>query len=149
MALAGPRTTTRYGEPDQSEHPADAPKAIDGDPATSWTTETYNGGLNGKPGVGLYVDAGSPASPPASSRCTAEPASTTQARVYGHAPGTAAAEHRRLAAGVGGTVTSGHQRFTLDTKGKRYRYYLLWITKLPPAGQASRSPRSALAQDAA
>jgi hypothetical protein len=24
------------------------------------------------------------------------------------------------------------QRFNLDTGGKRYRYYLVWITALPP-----------------
>ena len=32
----------------------------------------------------------------------------------------------------GGTVRRKHQRFTLRTDGKRYRYYLVWITKLPP-----------------
>ena len=32
----------------------------------------------------------------------------------------------------GGTVEDGKQRFELDTAGKDYRYYLVWITKLPP-----------------
>ena len=32
----------------------------------------------------------------------------------------------------GGTVRRKHQRFKLRTDGKRYRYYLVWITKLPP-----------------
>ena len=32
----------------------------------------------------------------------------------------------------GGTVRSDHQRFKLDAGGKRYRFYLVWITELPP-----------------
>ncbi len=31
--------------------------AIDGQPDTKWTTETYYGGTLGKAGVGLYLDA--------------------------------------------------------------------------------------------
>ena len=32
----------------------------------------------------------------------------------------------------GGTIKRKRQRFTLRTGGKQYRYYLVWITKLPP-----------------
>ena len=32
----------------------------------------------------------------------------------------------------GGTVRDDHQRFKLDTDGERYRFYLVWITELPP-----------------
>ena len=32
----------------------------------------------------------------------------------------------------GGTVESRKQRFKLDTGDRRYRYYLVWITELPP-----------------
>ena len=31
----------------------------------------------------------------------------------------------------GGTVTGPRQRFHLSTDGTAYRYYLVWITKLP------------------
>ena len=34
----------------------------------------------------------------------------------------------------GGTVNSNDKRFKLDTGGTAYRYYLVWITKLPPGG---------------
>src|SRR3954447_473751 len=53
--------TSDYDPPpgDGAEHTADVPKAVDGDPKTAWTTETYSAGLGTKPGVGLYVDAGS------------------------------------------------------------------------------------------
>ena len=41
---------------DQTEHPLEAKAVIDGDTETTWTTESYDGGvLNGKPGVGIYV----------------------------------------------------------------------------------------------
>ena len=42
------------------EHPEEAPLAADGDPATSWTTQTYSSDLAtlGKPGVGLTFDLG-------------------------------------------------------------------------------------------
>lgn len=48
---------------DQTENMADAPLAVDGDPATAWDTLVYYnnpkfGGL--KPGVGLVVDLGAP-----------------------------------------------------------------------------------------
>ena len=42
------------------EHPEEAPLAADGDPGTSWTTQTYSTDLAtlGKPGVGLTFDLG-------------------------------------------------------------------------------------------
>jgi hypothetical protein len=45
---------------DTTENDNLAPRAIDGDPATTWTTLCYSDRfLNGKPGVGLVVDLGS------------------------------------------------------------------------------------------
>ena len=41
----------------------------------------------------------------------------------------------------GGTVKRKRQRFTLRTGGKPYRYYLVWITKLPPGAGARRDLR--------
>jgi hypothetical protein len=47
-----------YGN--RSESPAQLPLAIDGDPATAWTTAHYSSaGLGGKRGVGLVLDLGS------------------------------------------------------------------------------------------
>src|SRR5205823_6430338 len=47
---------------DGQEHHSEIPRAVDNDPATVWSTETYRDhtftGTSGpKPGVGLYVDA--------------------------------------------------------------------------------------------
>ena len=32
----------------------------------------------------------------------------------------------------GGLVRREDQRFRLSTRGERYRYFLVWITELPP-----------------
>ena len=45
--------------PDEVEHPEEAPLAIDGDPATTWGTETYSTPMHEvKEGVGLVLDLG-------------------------------------------------------------------------------------------
>jgi eukaryotic-like serine/threonine-protein kinase len=44
-ALSGPK----------NQHPTLDNLAIDGSPSTAWTTESYDGDVLGKPGVGLYV----------------------------------------------------------------------------------------------
>jgi eukaryotic-like serine/threonine-protein kinase len=45
---------------DGNEHSTDAPKAVDRDPATYWTTETYRDfAATGKKGVGLVLSSGS------------------------------------------------------------------------------------------
>ena len=42
------------------ENDEQAPRAIDGDPATAWSTETYTNFSRDKPGVGLTLDLGEP-----------------------------------------------------------------------------------------
>ena len=44
---------------DDIEHHSEAPRVVDRDPGTVWTTESYSGGLAGsnKDGVGVYLDA--------------------------------------------------------------------------------------------
>jgi hypothetical protein len=53
-------TAKDYDPLGDKEHPEQAKLAIDGDPSTNWTTETYDTGALNKPGVGLYVDLGDP-----------------------------------------------------------------------------------------
>ncbi len=56
LAVTGARDHDPSG--DGSEHPELAALAIDGDPATAWSTEEYSQGLAGvpKPGVGLVIE---------------------------------------------------------------------------------------------
>jgi tRNA A-37 threonylcarbamoyl transferase component Bud32 len=118
---------------DDDEHADQARLAVDKDPGTAWTTESYgNASLGNKPGVGLYVDAAP--SVAATSVEIDSPKTGWLAELYvapdGPAPrGMPDPLWSRVG---GGTVRRRKQRFTLRTGGKPYRYYLVWITELPP-----------------
>jgi len=113
------------------EHAHEAPFVVDGDPGTFWSTETYSGPLEAqKPGVGIYVDAD---------------------------PGVAATrvEIRSRTPGWSGQILGARQSLPdkLPSEGwvkladvrdagrrervalpasERMRYYLVWLTALPP-----------------
>jgi tRNA A-37 threonylcarbamoyl transferase component Bud32 len=131
------RTSAQDFDPlgDKDEHADEARLAVDKDPGTSWTTESYTGGtLAGKAGVGLYVDAAPGVA--ATSLEIDTPKTGWQVEIQvapdGSAPDGPPGQAREWQKVAGGTVRHTHQRFTLHTNGKRYRYYLVWITKLPP-----------------
>jgi serine/threonine-protein kinase len=119
---------------DDEEHHSQAPLVVDRDRGTSWTTEGYSSGLEGanKPGVGIYLDAKPSVDAVRMEIQSADPG--WKAEIYG-APGDRVPE--TITSGWtklgGGTVKSDRQRFQLDSQGKRYRYYLVWITALPPS----------------
>jgi serine/threonine-protein kinase len=118
---------------DDEEHADETPLAVDRQPGTTWSTEGYRDGLAGagKAGVGLYLDARPGVEAVRMEIQSAEPGWT--AEIYAAPPG-------RVPEGIedgwtrvgGGQVRSADQRFRLDTGGERYRYYLVWITELPP-----------------
>jgi serine/threonine-protein kinase len=117
------------------EHADEAHLAVDKDPGTAWTTESYSGGtLAGKAGVGLYIDAAPGVSATKIEIDTPKPGWQAEIHVApdGDAPTQAPGKGDEWQKVGGGTVRRKHQRFTLRTDGKRYRYYLVWITKLPP-----------------
>ena len=107
-----------YG--DNSEHDYRAREAIDGDPATFWNTEHYDGGLN-KPGVGLVLDLG------AAKRLS-------KLVVRSGTPGfTAKIESGSSATGPFNPVSrpqevGGNTTFSLN--GDPAQYYVVWITDL-------------------
>ncbi|HKP88723.1 MAG TPA: protein kinase [Thermoleophilaceae bacterium] len=123
-----------YGT-NKQEHPTEALRAIDGDGATAWTTEDYHTrSFAPKPGVGLFVDAGRNVVPRRLDVRTPTPGFL--ARIYaskvtppsGAGQDTFADWGRPLA-----TVTvDSPERVFLNTAGQSYRYYLIWIFKLPP-----------------
>jgi eukaryotic-like serine/threonine-protein kinase len=118
---------------DDDEHHAEAARVVDRDFDTTWSTESYRDGLAGasKAGVGIYLDAKPGVDAVRMEIRTPEPG--WKAEIYGaagsHAPASIESGWTKIG---GGTVRSDHQRFKLDTGGKRYRFYLLWITELPP-----------------
>jgi eukaryotic-like serine/threonine-protein kinase len=115
------------------EHPADAPKAIDGNAVTAWTTERYSDGLQ-KPGVGLYVDTRTPIPGRLLDIISNQGGYRAEVRAAGgEFPPPRIAGWTR----VGGPERVGAvTHISLDTRGKSYRYYLVWIIKLPTGGQA-------------
>jgi hypothetical protein len=112
--------------------------AVDGDPGTAWTTEIYYDNTLGKPGVGLYVDAGKSVVAGTMSLVTQTPGYA--ATIYASA---SAPNPDRFDVGSGGWVKVGsasdvqrHQTIHLSGGGA-YRYYLVWITSLGGRDQAS------------
>ncbi|HEX2110051.1 MAG TPA: protein kinase [Gaiellaceae bacterium] len=110
---------------DGVEHPELLPAATDRDPTTYWRTETYDGGLDavGKAGVGLVLDTRRPRALDELTIVSGTPGFTAIVRAGDSVDG----EFVEVSAGeeVGERTT-----FDLDTGGRRYRYYLVWITRL-------------------
>ena len=132
------RTSANDFDPlgDQEEHADEAPLAVDQEPGTEWTTERYqNDTLNkprGEPGVGLYIDAVPGVNGRALEIQTDDPGWEMELYAATERPPADQWPSDVWTEVGGGTVEKGKQRFELDTGDERYRYYLVWITKLPP-----------------
>jgi len=114
------------------EHSDTAPLATDGNPATSWTTETYGsqdfGGL--KDGVGLVLDAGSSVKLVHLTVTTPTPGFVAEIQVGDSqgGPFTVDSSSETVAA-----------KTTFTLAGTSGQYYVVWITKLPPQDRAEIS----------
>ncbi|HWX09994.1 MAG TPA: serine/threonine-protein kinase, partial [Gaiellaceae bacterium] len=114
---------------DGSEHNDAVAKATDGNPATFWTTDHYNsssfGGL--KPGVGLVLDAGKPLTAKTVTVTTDTPGFTAKIQTGSSASGPFADDSSVQT--VNGTTTFALHATTA-------RYYVVWLTSLPPGNVA-------------
>jgi eukaryotic-like serine/threonine-protein kinase len=118
-------------EGDGDEHSDEVQAAVDGNQTTAWTTESYVTGPSledsGKGGVGLYLDAGQPVAARSLEVRSSDPG--WDLVVYGAADSvpddidgwTELASQSDM---------KTHETVSLQTSGSKYRYYLLWITKL-------------------
>jgi len=118
-----------FGTPQKEEHPQEARNVIDGNPNTSWSTESYSGGtLGGKSGVGIYLDA-----KPSANGARLEIDSSTpgwSGTIYAAkstVPSTLP-DPKWVAVGDIGKAT---KKTTVVLDGTAYRYYLVWIQALP------------------
>ena len=130
LQLQGVQAYDPFGNP-KSENDADAGKAADGDPATSWNTEHYKSPEFGrlKPGVGLVLDAGAPQQVSRVDLRLVAPGANIE--VYGSdsVPTSFDQWGTQLA-----SRPDAPKSFSFDlSDGTNYRYYLVWFTKLPPA----------------
>jgi eukaryotic-like serine/threonine-protein kinase len=131
----GTRAASDYDpEGDGEESPDSTQFAIDGNRPTSWDTETYQGGFAGsdKQGVGLYVDTGTAVAAKQLELVTSTPGYRATVYAANTVPG-----------GLGGwkrvsrpQTVEQDDTFVLHTDGRRYRYYLLWISSLPESNKA-------------
>jgi eukaryotic-like serine/threonine-protein kinase len=110
---------------DEEEHSEDVSAAVDGNPGTYWTTESYDGGL-GKAGVGLLFDLGQSRAVKAAVITSDTPGMTLELRAVDEAPSDSAAM-----SAVGAATAEEVTRFAAG--GRRARYWLVWITELPDA----------------
>ena len=106
---------------DGAEHPEAVPRATDGDPATYWTTSTYQDFSATKKGVGLVLDVGKEDSVSAVTVASDTPGYTAEIQA-GTSP---SGPFETVAAGktIGATTT-----FELDDVTTRY--LVVWITDL-------------------
>jgi eukaryotic-like serine/threonine-protein kinase len=117
---------------DGQENRAAVDLALDGDRSTAWSTEHYDTPELGsiKDGVGIYLDAGSPVVAKALRIITPKPGWSFSLYVANTVPDTVAKWTK-----VGGsTIDSSGKTFSLDTGGQRFRYFLVWITRLADDG---------------
>ena len=99
------------------EHPERSTPALDRDPNTAWSTESYQGGLS-KPGVGIYVDA----KPRRRRRAAWTSARRRRAgRARSTSPRTRSRRRCRAAGATSATSTptAARRRVDLDTAGQR------------------------------
>jgi serine/threonine-protein kinase len=126
------------------EHAEDVASVVDGDLNTSWSSEHYVEASLGKPGLGVSLDAAPGVAARAIELQTPTPGFT--AEIY------AASQPKSANAGAtaAGSLTalgwtrlseprSVGSRSTIAINPARtvYRYYLIWITQLPPGSQTA------------
>ena len=128
-AISGPKT----------QNPNLVGYTVDGDPGTAWTTQIYYDNTLGKPGVGVYVDAGRPVVAGTMNLVTQTPGYA--ASIYGR---TTTPNPDTFDTGSDGWTKLGsvasvqaHQTIHLNAGRVAYRYYLVWITSLGGRSQAA------------
>jgi hypothetical protein len=119
---------------DRAERANRVPRAWDGKPATAWTTLRYRDpSMGGKKGVGLLVDLGAPR-PVSSVRLVLVGNNTTVAVRAGDTVARAPKGYRVFARAKGAPT-----EVTLrSVQPVTARYLAIWLTRLPPNGDAYR-----------
>ncbi|MDX6664686.1 MAG: eukaryotic-like serine/threonine-protein kinase [Solirubrobacteraceae bacterium] len=125
------------------EHPQETSAVVDRDPNSTWSTEGYTGGFGNKPGVGIYIDAHPRVAAVRMDIRTPTPG--WEGEVYvakDKVPTTLPDPGWKKVATIGPTKST--TAVDLDTAGNAYRYYLVWITKLPPNARRAEIAEIAL-----
>jgi tRNA A-37 threonylcarbamoyl transferase component Bud32 len=128
----------------EPEHPKQVANAIDGDPTTAWSTEHYlDDTLGSKPGTGLYVDAAPGLRARALEIQTPTPGFDAAVYASNHFDGALPFGSPESLSERGWTQLALPQTIAAQstihfaTGGIRYRYYLVWITRLPSGSETA------------
>jgi serine/threonine protein kinase len=124
--LSGVTAFDPFGSPPGQEHNADAPRATDKNSSTYWETESYHSTFAaiGKKGVGLVLDAGKSVRLHRLGLATQTPGFIAVIR-GGDSEGGPFDDYLSAS-----QTAQGDTQFALH--GGKHRYYLIWITSLPP-----------------
>jgi serine/threonine-protein kinase len=124
VEVSGVTSYDPFGD-NKEEHSAAAFNITDGNPTTYWSTERYNDAPSlGKPGVGVVIDGSTLVDLAQLVVVTDTPGFTAEIDATNTEGGTPAKVSDSKV--VGKTTTFG-----ISSNGPK-RYYVIWITKLPP-----------------
>jgi tRNA A-37 threonylcarbamoyl transferase component Bud32 len=125
------------------EHAEDVASVVDGDLNTSWSTEHYIEGSLGKPGLGVSIDAAPGVAARAIEIQTPTPGFTAAVYASTGLPSSGSSPTGKSLTELGWTplasarTIDARTNISIDSSRLVYRYYLVWITKLPPARETA------------
>lgn len=112
---------------DNTEHDSTVRNAIDGNLHSDWTTEQYQNGVLGKDGIGLWGRTYRPAT--ASSATVRTPDSSLSVTIYGAKTLPKTPDGWQELGSADGAIDNRRIELRAVTG---LRYYMVWITELPP-----------------
>ena len=148
VAVSVPQAAAKDFDPqgDGKEHPEAVRAAVDDQPGTYWYTETYEGGKfpSTKTGVGIYVDARPGAA--ATEMRIRSPTPGWSGTVYGAPAGSGPPKQLDQGWTSIGDIATASASTRVKLAGTRYRYFLIWIQRLPPKQSSVKISEIALYQ---
>lgn len=127
----GQRSASDYDPAgDNREHPEQTTAVTDGVKSSTWSTESYQGGVLNKAGVGIMVDASPGVAARQLTLTTPDPGFSVEVYVADGTPDETPGEGTGWTRVSTAMTTTARTRIDLDTAGKRFDNYLVWITKL-------------------
>ncbi|WP_249019271.1 protein kinase [Conexibacter sp. S30A1] len=106
--------------------------AVDGKLTTGWPTQQYYDRTLGKPGVGIYVYTATRVLARTLRLATGTPGFEAEIYATDRTPDPSSFPASGWTGLTRTVAVKRFQSFSLDSRGRRFRYYLVWITRLPP-----------------
>lgn len=106
--------------------------AVDGKLTTAWPTQQYYDRTLGKPGVGIYVYTATPVVARTLRLATGTTGFVAEIYATDRTPDPSSFPASGWTGLTRAVAVKRFQSFALDSRGRRFRYYLVWITRLPP-----------------